>query len=87
MNDILHKFIDRGIIKKESILTLVHMKKNMDSVSYVPVEDDFIVEKIEDGKITAMSIVDRFLINVDITSVNYIDGMSIERLCKAYDIG
>ena len=82
----LNTLIDRNIIKKETVITLIYMKKYIDSMSFVPVEDDFIVDSIDGYKINATCVTDGFQIIVNVNDITYIDGMHLERLSEAYGI-
>lgn len=86
MDESVKKLIDKNIIKKDTILTLKYLKKNMDSVTYVEIEDDFIVTGLKQYDIKAMCINDRFPINVDIDNILAVDGMDTERLLKAFNV-
>lgn len=85
MNDI-EKLIKNNIIKKQTILTVIYLKKYMDSVQMKYVEDKFIVNKTKNNKIYATCVNDIFESEIKHDDIILVDGMEISRLVAAYKL-
>lgn len=84
--DKIKKLIDKKIIKNNTVMTIIFLKKYMDSVQMMMVEDTFIVNDIIGYDIYATCVSDLFKTKIKYEDIILIDGMEISRLAKAYNI-
>lgn len=83
--DKIKKLIDINIVKQNTVLTVIFLKKYIDSLQMMMVEDTFIVNEIDGYDIYATCISDLFKSKIKYEDIILIDGMEISRLYNAYN--
>ncbi|AXH72612.1 MAG: hypothetical protein [Caudoviricetes sp.] len=86
MDNNIKKLIDKKIIKKNTVLTVIFLKKYIDSFQFMMVEDTFIINDLVKYDIYATSITDFINTKIKYEDIILIDGMEISRLAKAYGV-